>query len=272
MTYESTFRIHRKWLTNKLKGGEKRCDLLCVWFRDRQLPVPRLYCASPFQAGPWINNQARRVSRTRWRGSLGSVHSVLRTNRVTLNPPSLSLRLTSSRSAEATECLCMFTECLPFFSQHIFHCLTYFFALVRFRSSTQIAVWATVFALWTTSVSLPKWKSLRRWVCWLRSIFVVVWWTVRSLLYLLKSECICCSACSGGCMEKCGRHADSRAATRGQTCCPAAAQGHYTGAGIKTQHTHRHMQKASVCFLFLKKSLFVWRVSDSALWEPTFSR
>lgn len=53
-------------------------------------------------------------------------------------------------------------------------------------------------------------------------------------------------------MEKCGRHADSRAATRGQTCCPAAAQGHYTGAGIKTQHAHRQMQKASVCFCFFK--------------------
>lgn len=32
-------------------------------------------------------------------------------------------------------------------------------------------------------------------------------------------------------MESCGGHADSRAATGGQTCGPAAAEGHYTGTG-----------------------------------------
>lgn len=43
-------------------------------------------------------------------------------------------------------------------------------------------------------------------------------------------------------MESCGGHADSGPATRSQTCCPAAAESHYTGAGRNTTTTHAHKQ------------------------------
>lgn len=74
----------------------------CMLFFLPAAISPSLCSLSRLQVGPWINNQARRVSRTRWRGSLGWDHRGHRANRVNLNRPSLSLRLTSSRCAEET--------------------------------------------------------------------------------------------------------------------------------------------------------------------------
>lgn len=246
--------IHRKWLTNKLKGGKKVWLALClVLWQAAASPSPVLCITLPGWA---MNKQPSKESlKDKVKGIFG-LGTQRPPNKQSDTKPSefiITADIIKVCRSDWVSVHVHWMSLIPF-PAHL-SLFDVFSALVCFRSSTQIAVWATVFALWTTSVSLPKWKSLRRWVCWRRSIFVVVWWTVRSLLYLLKSECICCPACSGGCMEKCGRHADSRAATRGQTCCPAAAQGHYTGAGIKAQHTRRQMQKASVCFLFFKKSL-----------------
>lgn len=54
--------------------------------------------------------------------------------------------------------------------------------------------------------------------------------TIRFLCKTVRTHAYV-SARSGGCMESCGGHADSRAATWGPTCCTTAAEGHYTGAG-----------------------------------------
>lgn len=105
------------------------------------------------------------------------------------------------------------------------------------RSSTRIAVWATGFAWWTMYVVLPKQKSLRRWVC---DVIFLIQQYMFSSVFVNICMCTCSSACSGGSMESRGGHAVSRAATWGQTCCPTAAEGHYTGTGLWTQHTSKY--------------------------------
>lgn len=69
---------------------------------------------------PWINSQARRVWRTRWRGSLGWDHRVHQINRAKPNRLSSSSQMTSSRWAEHNKPLYMFhapSDFLP----HVLH-------------------------------------------------------------------------------------------------------------------------------------------------------
>lgn len=135
----------------------------CVLFFLQAAISPSLCSLSRLQVWPWINNPARRVSRTRWRGSLGWDPRGHRANRMKPNRPSLSLRLTSLRCAEQAEHLYMLIHTQTWvFSHRVLHPVM---ALMFFRSSTQTAVSATVFAWWTMCVILPKRKNLRRWDC-----------------------------------------------------------------------------------------------------------
>ena len=63
---------------------------------------PSLRSGSPLQDGPWINNKARRVWGTRWRGSLVWGQRAPPANRVIANHRNLLLPQTSSRCAEET--------------------------------------------------------------------------------------------------------------------------------------------------------------------------
>lgn len=69
---------------------------------------------------PWINSKARRVWRTRWRGSLGWDHRVLRINRAKPNHLSSSSQMTSSRWAEHNKPLYMF-RAQSHFLPHVLH-------------------------------------------------------------------------------------------------------------------------------------------------------
>lgn len=111
---------------------------------------------------PWINSQARRAWRTRWRGSLGWDHRVHRINRAKPNRLSSSSQMTSSRWAEHNKPLYMFRAPNHFYLMFcitiVLFCLFFFWP----RSSTLTAACITVSAWWITSVVLPKQKSLRR--------------------------------------------------------------------------------------------------------------
>lgn len=83
--------------------------------------------------------------------------------------------------------------------------------------------------------------------------------TSTYVIFGIKFSSFCCSACSGGCMDSCGRHADSRAATRGQTCRLATSKGHYPGTGINTH---------SVKYLIKNEDLIKFFISGWAAWPP----
>ena len=81
---------------------------------------PSLRSVSPLQDGPWINNKARRVWRTRWRGSLVWGRRAHRANRVIANHRNLLLPQTSSRCAEETIHLYTHTHsAVAFFTHHV---------------------------------------------------------------------------------------------------------------------------------------------------------
>lgn len=83
-------------------------NVKCVLLFFQAAVSPSLCSLPRLQVGPWINNQARRVSGTRWRGSLGWDPHDHQANRVITDRLSLSLRLTLSRCAEENTCACSY--------------------------------------------------------------------------------------------------------------------------------------------------------------------
>lgn len=179
-----------------------------------------------FKRKPWINNQAKRVSRTRWRGSSVWEHRGRRVNRVTLNLLSLLLQLTSSRCEEETG---PYTHIPPPIFSPIVFCIL--IVVLFFFSGAPPGLW---------SKQPGSYVEPCLWACqnkevWRRESKAIIFriqWCTWSFVFVKIFLCPCSSACSGGRMEICGGHAVSRAAARGQTCCPAAAKGHYTGTGM----------------------------------------